>query len=97
MTMDAARHEQQHAGLDRMQERIDHIEEVNYLRAKARKDHAPRKFARLASRSQRVSQIGAWRAHLYAHGVKNLGPFMTLDELKARHSELHHAISAAAS
>lgn len=86
------RHEAHHRHLAEMQERINAIEAARYAQLKRLKVHAPRKGARQASRSQRVSQLAAWRSHLYGlHGVKHIGPFVSLEDLKAQHEKLHRA------
>jgi hypothetical protein len=86
--LSADRHVMQHAGLDRLQERIDRLYEHDYANAKRLKLHAPRQWARKQSHSQRNSQYYAWRTHLHAHGVR-VPTFATLDELKRLHDDLH--------
>jgi hypothetical protein len=92
MTLTAEKHEQQHAGLARMKERIDRIYESAYADAKRLKLHAPRKYAQVCTRSQRNSQYYAWRAHLHTHGAR-VPTFATLDELQRLHDQLHEAQS----
>lgn len=89
MTADE-RHERHHQHLANLQTRIERIEASAYANAKRMKAHAPRKFARRSSYSQRVSLNAAWRSHLQGlHGVKDLGPFVGLAELQAMHERLH--------
>jgi hypothetical protein len=93
--MTPEKHELHHATLAELQKRIDRIEASAYAQAKKMNVHAPRKFARRSAHSQRVSQAAAWRTHLYAaHGVPRWGagtlsPFISLDEMKKMHDELH--------
>jgi hypothetical protein len=82
--VESDKHAEQHAALQRMQERIDRMWQADYANAKKHKVHAPRKFATQTTRSQRVRQSAAWRAHLSGmHGVKRIGPFAALAELQA--------------
>jgi|tagenome__1003787_1003787.scaffolds.fasta_scaffold19223195_2 hypothetical protein len=89
------RHARHHEHLAAMQDKIDRVWARQYANAKERKTRAPRKFATHATRSQRVSQVAAWRSHLQGmHGVPvygpgSLGPFVSLADLQAMHGALH--------
>lgn len=86
-----ARHELQHAGLKRMEDRIEKIMTSALANAHRLKLHAPRKYAKRSTYSQRVSYYHAYRAHLKAmHPDVKVSTFATMDELLALHDKSHN-------
>jgi hypothetical protein len=82
-------HERHHESLAELEASVDRRWVKARDFARTRRVRATNQYANKAVRSHRVSLNGAWRAHLYTHGVKRLGPFLTMQELKDMHTERH--------
>jgi hypothetical protein len=82
-------HAMQHAALKEQEDRYNRRLQSTYERLKKLHTHAPRKDARLQTRSWRTTLYYSWRSHVQSGHGQKLSAFISFNELQDLHAKLH--------